>query len=79
MANLIDGIKATKTIDRFKLLCDSDHPLLIDRLEKQGFSQREIATIIDIIDGLCPYCWDGENGCQCWNEVSRLREHGADD
>ena len=42
--------------------------LLIQKFKKDGFNEIEIAKIVNAIESTCKHCYDGESGCQCWND-----------
>jgi hypothetical protein len=32
------------------------------------FSEEQSAKAVSIATGVCPYCWESERGCHCWND-----------
>lgn len=46
----------------------SEGTLFVKKLRAKNFGTEEIATILDIIDSTCKFCWDSDDGCQCWND-----------
>jgi hypothetical protein len=54
-------------LEIIKNFCQSksfkDKNLFIKRLEEKGFSESQIATIIQVLENLCPICFDSELPC----------------
>jgi len=42
--------------------------LFLERLRGAGFNDREIESILGILDGICHDCWNDDDGCRCWDE-----------
>lgn len=45
----------------------------IDNAVKDAYGDRvlnrdQIEEILKVVMDMCPYCWDAERGCQCWND-----------
>lgn len=49
----------------------ADYPYLWEtcRHEFGRLSDEQIATIISITTGVCPYCWERPRKCSCWNDA----------
>lgn len=45
----------------------NDSKLTTD-LTEAGFTNKQILLIIEIIDGTCSHCWDGDDTCKCWDD-----------
>lgn len=41
---------------------------LIRMLKLACFSQEQIVSILEILEKVCPSCWDGTERCQCRND-----------
>ena len=46
----------------------SKHNLFIQRLVTEGFDDEQILKVIGVVDRTCMICYDGDKGCQCWND-----------
>jgi hypothetical protein len=48
-------------------LARSDKPknLFVTRLEEGGLSELDISKFLDVLDGICEYCWDASYPCSC--------------
>lgn len=43
-------------------------PQIVREMRSRGFSDEDIDRVITIITDTCHHCWDGDSGCQCWND-----------
>jgi hypothetical protein len=42
--------------------------LFVQRLKDRGFTDEEILKIVIEFENICPYCFDGNRKCKCWND-----------
>ena len=42
--------------------------LFIEKLRCNGFDDNEILSIINVVDNICPYCYNNNSHCQCMND-----------
>ena len=42
--------------------------LFVKQLRNKGFYETEIAAVIDVLNNLCPKCFDAPAGCNCWRD-----------
>lgn len=47
---------------------DTYNILFVRRLKDAGLSRKQIESVIDIMNGICHYCWNADPDCQCWND-----------
>lgn len=44
--------------------------LFIDRLRAKGFTEEQIADFLDVLDTICPQCFDEDRlNSTCWNDT----------
>ena len=42
--------------------------LFVKKLRSGGLKDEQIVIVIDALDKTCHHCFDGDMGCQCWND-----------
>jgi hypothetical protein len=42
--------------------------LLVQRLLGLGFDDKDVVDIFNVIDSVCPNCYNADKGCQCDND-----------
>ncbi len=42
--------------------------LLVQEMREKGLSNEDIIKCLEVIEDICPHCYDAGSGCQCWND-----------
>ena len=61
---------AQKIIDDFKGIYGDGKKdvLFVKQLALAGFVTEEIATVLQLVQATCTYCFDDKHNCHCWND-----------
>lgn len=46
----------------------SDSNLFVVTLREKQLSDQQIKNVLESLDNICRHCFNGEVGCQCWND-----------
>ena len=60
---------AANTISDFNAMhfCSED-VLFVRQLRDEGLTDEYIAAVIEILDNICPGCFDQSETCRCWDD-----------
>ena len=47
---------------------DTNQELLLVTKLRERLAPRDIIFVLSTVLNICPYCWDSERPCYCWND-----------
>lgn len=64
------ALSPKQVIDKFnkKHHAKTGDVLFIERLRKSGFTEKQMASIVEALDGLCYECFCKARWCLCWDD-----------
>lgn len=65
----MNHLESESTVEEFNRSHGGDQDcVLVAKLRATGLTTDQIAKAIVAIEDTCPQCWNGNSGCQCWND-----------